>query len=218
VGRGAGALLAVTFAAGALRAQEVRTPERPVPPRLTVELRRGAEGDVAPPIVRAEDLLRDGTFLGALHDGFPVAFHFRLSLWRDATLFDRLEREASWEAVVRLDPLTNEYDLLRTGGTVEHFTDLAAVTRALATPFTVDLVPAGDARRRYYYLASLDIESLSLSELEEVEAWLRGDLGRALTERGDVGNALSRGARRLLIRFSGLPRRHIEARTPAFAP
>ena len=52
---------------------------------------------------------------------------------------------------------------------------------------------------------------------EEVERWLRGDFGRAIARRGDVGNALSRGARRLLIQFSGLPRRRLETRTATFA-
>jgi len=219
VRRGAGALLAVTVAAGALRAQEVRSPERPVAPRLAVELRRGEDGAVASPLVRAADLLGDGVFESALRNGFPVGFHFRLNLWKDGALFDHHQREVVWDAAVRLDPLTGEYVLLRTGGSVEHFTELANVERALETPFTVDLLPpAGDAGSRFYYVATLDVESLSLSELEEVEAWLRGDLGRAITRRGDVGNALSRGARRLLIRFSGLPRRRLEVRTVTFTP
>lgn len=205
-------------AAGAIRAQEVRTPERPASPRLSVELRRGDDGSLEAPLVRATDVLGDGVFAGALRDGFPVALHFRLGLWRDAALFDRFQREVSWEAVVRLDPLTNEYDLLRTGGTVEHFATFAALERALATPFTVDVLPPAGSGDRFYMVATLDIASLSLSELEEVERWLKGDLGRAITERGDVGNALSRGARRLLIRFSGLPRRRLEARTETFTP
>jgi hypothetical protein len=189
-----------------------------VPPRLFVQVRHAAGGTLEGAEVRAADLLRDGVFSGALRDGFPVAFHFRLGLWRDAMLFDRLQHEVTWDAVVRLDPLTGEYDLLRTGGSVEHFTDRDGVERALATPFAVDLLPPDSSDSRFYYVATLDIESLSLSELDEVERWLRGDLGRAITERGDVGNALSRGARRLLIRFSGLPRRRLESRTSAFSP
>jgi hypothetical protein len=218
VRRGAGLLLALTCAAGAARAQEVRSSEQRVAPRLAVELRRGEDGALAPPLVRAADLLGDGVFESALRNGFPVGFHFRLNLWKDGTLFDHHQGEVAWDAAVRLDPLTGEYDLLRSGGTVEHFTEIARVERALETPFTVDLLPpAGSSGDRFYYVATLDIESLSLSELEEVERWLRGDLGRAIARRGDVGNALSRGARRLLIQFSGLPRRHIETRTATFA-
>lgn len=204
-------------AAGDLaRAQEVRQVEHPEPPELRVSLTRGAGGELPPPVVRADRLFADGVFDAALHNGFPVRFHFRLELWKDQKLFDKLAREVAWDALVRLDPLTNEYQLVRTGGSEEHFTTIEAVARALATPFTVDLLPEGRQEGRYYYLAMLEIESLSLSELEEVERWLRGDLGRAISPQGNVGDALSRGARRLLIRLSGLPRRRLEARTESF--
>jgi hypothetical protein len=219
VPRAARLLLAALLATGgAVRAQEVRQPERPVAPRLTITLTRGAGDVLAAAVVRAEHLMDDGVFDAALHDGFPVRYHFRLELWRDARLFDRLERDVAWEAVTRLDPLTNVYQLIRTGGTVENFGSVEALARGLATPFTVDLVPRGNPGRRYYYVATLEVESLSLSELEEVERWLRGDFGRAISRRGDVGDALARGARRLLIRFSGLPRERIEARTERFTP
>jgi hypothetical protein len=159
----------------------------------------------------------DGVFDAALHNGFPVRYHFRLELWRDRGLLDKLERDVAWDALARLDPLTGEYSLIRSGGTEETFTTVEAMGQALSTAFTVGLLPEASSRgHRYYYVASLEIESLSLSELEEVERWLRGDLGRAISRRGDVGDALGRGARRLLIRFSGLPRRKLEARTDTF--
>ncbi|HWO89026.1 MAG TPA: hypothetical protein VNL98_07740 [Gemmatimonadales bacterium] len=167
--------------------------------------------------MRASDLL-DANFEAALRNGFAVHYHFRLELWRDARLIDRQVGTVAWDAVARLDPIGNVYELLRSGGSVEEHPDTAALARALATPFTVDLLPRAGSTGRHYYVATLEIESLSLSELDEVEQWLRGDLGRALRERGDFGNALSRGARRLLIRLSGLPRRTVEARSGRFEP
>jgi hypothetical protein len=193
-------------------------PRAPRPePRLTIGLRDSA-GFPAPPLVRSEYLLDNAVFEVALNNGFPVRFSYRLELWRNRRIIDDLERDVAWDAVVRLDPLTNTYELLRTGGSEEHFTTLPAVSRALATPFTVDLLPPrpSGGRSRYYYVATLVIESLSLSELEEVERWLRGDFGPAIRERGDVGDALGRGARRLLIRFSGLPRKRLEVRSEEF--
>jgi hypothetical protein len=80
----------------------------------------------------------------------------------------------------------------------------------------VDLLPPPtEGRRRYYYAVTLEIASLSLTELEEVERWLRGELEPAVRGGGNIGDALGRGARRLLIRFSGLPRRRLEARSEA---
>ncbi len=210
-----GAVLVAAPAPGA-RAQDNTAPAR-VAPHLSITL--PDSGDSAGlPKVRAEHLLEDGVFDAALKNGFPVRYHFRLELWQEAFLFDHLEREAEWDALVRLDPLTGEYELIRTGGTVAHFTTLEAVSRALATPFAVELPEPGDrsARSRYYYIATLEIESLSEGELEEVERWLKGDIGPAISRKGDVGNALARGVRRLLIRFSGLPRRRLEVRSASF--
>lgn len=217
--RGAGLLLAATLlAAGRARAQEAQDTTRSSP-RFTIELRRDSSGTLRPPLVTARHLMADGAFEGALRNGFPVRFSFRLSLWRDATLFDRLIREAEWDAVLVLDPVASHYRLLRSGGAVETFNDLRALDAALATPFVVDLDAARTSRDdRFYYLATLTIESLSLSELEDVERWLKGDLGRAISSRGDVGNAFSRGARLALIRLSGLPRRVLNARTERFRP
>ncbi len=216
--RAAGLLLALLTSAGpAVHAQEVRERAPPVPPRLSVALARDSADGLQPPVVRAEHLLQDGVFDGALRNGFSVRFHFRLELWRKATLFDHLERDAEWDAVVRLDPLTGEFDLIRTGGDVEHYTAMNAVTRALARSFTVELLPpAAGADTRYYYVATLEIASLSQSELDEVERWLRGDVGPAISSRGGLAGALAVGARRLLIRLSGLPHRRLEARSATF--
>ena len=180
--------------------------------RLTVHVARSADGTWQAPVVRAQGALGGSAFASALRDGFPVALHFSLELRRSVRIFaDRLERDVQWDAVVVLDPLTNEYNLMRTGGTEEHFTSEAALERALATPFTVDLMPSHQGQQ--YYLATLNVESLSLSELEEAERWLKGDFAPAVSRNGQVGNSLGRGVRRLLIRLSGLPRRQLEARS-----
>ncbi len=212
-------LLLVLFlsAVGVAAAQETDQREPAVTPHLSLTLHRDSAGAVDSVVVRAEHLLEDGVFDGALRNGFPVRYHFGLELWRKATLFDRLRRDAEWDAVVRLDPLTGEYDLIRSpGGTVEHFTSVEAVSHALATRFSVELLPPPGRGARYYYVATLEITSLSLTELEEVERWLTGDVGPAIKSSGNIADALANGARRLLIRFSGLPRRRLEQRSPTF--
>ena len=208
--RGAGLLLAALVAAGAANAQE------PAGPRLTLDARRDSTGAPRAPIVQATGL-PGSVFLGALRNGYPVRFGYQLQLWRDGRLVDQFEREATWEAVVILDPLTETYELLRSGGAQpETFNDQQSLEAALSTPYAVDLQPSGRASgRTWYYIATLTMESLSVSELEEIQRWLRGDLGPSIGER-DVNNALSRGARLLMIRLSGLPRRQLEARSPGF--
>jgi hypothetical protein len=219
VRRGALAFLAASIlAAGAVRAQQAGELPR-ASPRLTIRLARDSSGRLQPPVVTAQHLMADGMFEGSLRNGFPVRFQFRLGAWRDAWPFDKAAGEISWDVLVILDPVTNTYQVLRSpDSTLTTLPDLRSLDSALAVPFTVDLVPRGRRNERYYFVADLDAESLSISELEEVERWLRGDLGRALTQRGDVGNAFSRGARLALIRLSGLPHRSLQAKTARFQP
>ena len=209
-------LLALLSVGPAVGAQEVRERAPPAAPSLTVRLSPVPEVALDTPVVRAEHLLDDRVFDGALRNGFPVHYHFRLELWRKAALFDHLASDAEWDNFVRLDALTGEYDLIRSTGTIEHFTQADAVSRALAVPFHVDLLPPPGSGTRYYYVATLEVESLSESELAEVERWLTGDVGPAISHTGNIGDALAQGFRRLLIRFSGLPRRRLEARSGVF--
>jgi len=167
-------------------------------------------------LVRTQFLMADGIFAGALRQGFPARFTMRVGLWRDGRFLDREERSATWENVVLLDPVLGVYQLVRSTGSVERFNTLARLEEALAIPVAVELTP-DQPDARYYLVASLEMATLSVSEVEEIERWLRGDLGRAVTERGDVGNALSRGARLALVRLSGLPSRRLETRTPTVA-
>ena len=198
-------------ASGALAAQS--PPGRSATPTVVIEPHRDSTGALGGCLVRAQHLMADGIFEGAMRNGFPVRFNFRVGLWRDGRFLDSEERSATWDMVTLLDPVTNEYALIRSGGAVETFADSSRLDDALAVPTAVILAPE-QLGARYYCQVALDMESLSVSEVQEVERWLRGDLGRALTARGDVGDALSRGARLVLVRLSGLPHRRLETRTP----
>ena len=78
----------------------------------------------------------------------------------------------------------------------------------------VTITPRG--RGRYYYLASLEMETLALTDLEELEGWLRGELSPAVGGQGSLLGAIGNGAKRLFIRVLGLPARRMEVRSPAF--
>ena len=216
--RGALLLLAAALATGRLPAQEAGTTTRPAPARLNIVVRRDSAGALLAPYVRAQNLLADGMFLGAVKNGFAVRFAYRLSLWRSATLFDHLVREATWEAVLVQNPVENRWELLQPQSPVRTFDDSTRLDSALAVAYTVDGLLPPERSGRYYYVATLEVESLTASELEDVQRWLRGDVERAITGRGDVSNALTRGARMLLIKLSGLPRRSFEARTAPQQP
>ena len=64
---------------------------------------------------------------------------------------------------------------------------------------------------RYYYNFALDIEALSVSDMDQLERWLRGVRG---STRGERGRARACGT--LMLRMLGGEKRHYERRSPTF--
>jgi hypothetical protein len=62
----------------------------------------------------------------------------------------------------------------------------------------------------------MEIETLSLSDLEELERWLQGELQPAVSGKRSVPGAVGQGAKRIMIRMLGLPTRRLEAKTEKF--
>ena len=69
---------------------------------------------------------------------------------------------------------------------------------------------------RYYYLGKVEVETLSLSDLEELQRWLRGDLAPAVAGDEEIGSAVGRGVGRVFVRILGLHARRFKVRTPKF--
>ena len=101
--------------------------------------------------------------------------------------------------------------LLRSNGTTARYATAEALGRALEIPYKVTLAPKGAGR--FYYLCRLEVSTLNDTDLREVERWLKGDVSPAVSGRGDLGDALVRGAQRVLVRIAGLPRLTLEARS-----
>jgi hypothetical protein len=178
-------------------------------PSLTVTLQNNT------PRVRSGGLLSDGKFVGLMRSGFPLRLHYRLELWRvRASWFDQFVREASWDAVARHDPLADDFVLIRQGGAVSRYATPEELAHALEIPYTVTLRPNGEGR--FYFLARLEVTTLNDTDLQELSRWLSGDVGPAVSGEGNLGEALARGAQRVLVRLAGLPRQRLEARSPTF--
>ena len=208
-----GAALAVLTATAALPAQ------RGV--RLDVEVPTGSALMTDGPLVRVRGVLADRELRDLLRNGFPAQLHFRVELWSVGGWFNDLERQADWDVIVRYDPLEQTYRVARVVGeqvqTLGSFRDVAAADSTLALPFRPPItVPS--ARQRYYYDVKLDVEILSLNDLDEVEQWLRGEARPAVRDPRHAGTALTRGVRTLLVRLLGGERRHYEERTRTFRP
>ncbi|HEX6316419.1 MAG TPA: hypothetical protein VFZ73_16225, partial [Gemmatimonadaceae bacterium] len=71
-------------------------------------------------------------------------------------------------------------------------------------------------RARQYYIGMVDVESMSLTDLDEVERWLRGELQPAVRGDRNPGTALGRGIRKMFVRLLGAERRNLQARSRTF--
>jgi len=169
--------------------------------------------DRARAVLRVGTVLNDEALEEATRSGLPIRVRIRVELWRDGFI-DALEATETWTTVLLYEPLERQYVLRPASGSARRFTDYASARAAVESEYPLGVAPRRPGR--YYYTATLEIETLSLSDLEELERWLQGELGPAVSGRRSVGGAVGEGAKRLLIRLLGLPSRRVEARSERF--
>jgi hypothetical protein len=194
-------------------------------PRLAIGLATsGSDSDAAVvvrPNVAAIDVIANGQVRDLLRNGFPARLRFHVELWRKGGLFDALEGSTEWQVIARYDPLSHRYRaarIINNGVTVLGDVDRApSLDSTIALPFAAPLVPR-TRRDHYYYTGTLDVEMISLSDLDEVERWLRGELSPAVRGQRNPGGVIGRGLRSAFLNLIGAERRHYEARSKIFKP
>ena len=165
-------------------------------------------------VLRVRDILADDELEEAVRSGLPLRMRFLVELWRDA-FFDELVATEQWTTVLTYDALSKQYVVrARADARARVFADFATARAAIDTAYAAALRP--QRRGRYYYTGALDIETLSLSDLEELERWLKGELQPAVSGNRSIPGAIGQGARRLFIRVLSLPERRLEARSERF--
>jgi hypothetical protein len=207
--RTAAGVLLVAFQAGAQKPQvQIILPER-------------SELATEPPLVRSAALLTDGGMRNLLVNGFPARLHYRMERWAKGGWFDDIKATSEWDVVVKYDALSKRYHVFRAVknraqelGSYDNINDAEGMVDA---PFKAPIAPAKRGQRSYYNLV-LDIETLSLTELDEVEQWLRGELKPAVRGKKNPGTAVSRCVRTLVVRLLGGEKLRYEARSGTFRP
>lgn len=205
--------LAVLTAAAALPASMTADTTRALQERALTIVVDAAGGHR--PVIRIGPVLADAELERAATSGLPLRVRVRVELWKDR-LFDQLVDTTSWSSVIVHEPIGEQFfvrSLPATRG-ARRASSFASARQAVESEYLLSMRPPGEGR--YYYTVSLQIETLSLSDLEELERWLQGELQPAVSGQRSVPGAIGQGAKRLMLRILDLPERRYEARTGRF--
>lgn len=174
------------------------------------------------PAIRSAQLLTDSRVEDLLRNGFPARVHYTLERWEiSRRWFDDLQETFAWEAIVRYDPLRSRFHVFiardEQVASLGDYATIASADSALGEPRRVPIRPPPAGRRAYYALR-VEVEMVSVNDLQELERWLRGELRPAVRGRRNPGTALERGAGTLLVKLLGGEKRRYTARTGRFVP
>jgi hypothetical protein len=170
-------------------------------------------------MVRALNVISDSATHDLLRSGFPTSLYFRVELWSSGGLFNSLISASEWAVIVRYDALARHYRLLRVDGervsSIGQFSSFADAVAAVERPMRAP-IRARQQRDRQYYTVSLDVETLSANDLDELLRWFRGELQPAVRGERNPGTALGRLLRRMAVRLLGAERRNLQIRSITF--
>jgi hypothetical protein len=175
----------------------------------------------AGPLVTTTGVLRDRDLQSTIQSGFAARLEYTVELWGQRQWNDPLIDDAGWTVIVEFSPLSKQYVIrMDTAGgrsVSGPYATLDEVEAALAKPMQAP-IRAPDVPRRMYYTVTLDIQPISWNELDELEAWLRGDVRPATRGQTNPVNAVVGLFRRLTLRVLGGGRTRYRESSQTFVP
>ena len=188
----------------------------------TLEIRLPAADQLATvgPLVLATNMLASPHFREPLAAGFTARFHFLVTLWSKGRLANAIERRAEYDVLVEYHVAEKKYEVLqlvddRPPFSLGKFDRVEDAERAVARPTRV-AITAFPSKKEFYYRATLDVQILGASDLDEVNRWLKGEVEPAIHGERNPGTALTRSIRMLASRLLGGDSREFEAETQGF--
>ncbi|MEO6331832.1 MAG: hypothetical protein ABIV11_06265 [Gemmatimonadaceae bacterium] len=189
-------------------------------PEIKVRLPAPAARATESPFTKTAGLLR-APMSDLMRSGFPARIRYKIERWAVGGWADDLRATREWNVIVRHDQLAGVFKVVRVfRGSATALGESATITGADSLVARLTRTPMPPPRRgeRSYYTLSIELEMLSLSDLDELENWLRGEFRPAVRGERNPGTALTRGVRTLIVRLLGGEKRRYEARSPIFTP
>ncbi len=189
-------------------------------PEIEVRLPAPAARATESPFTKTAGLLR-APMSDLMRSGFPARIRYKIERWAVGGWADDLRATREWNVIVRHDQLAGVFKVVRVfRGSATALGESATIAGADSLVARLTRTPMPPPRRgeRSYYTLSIELEMLSLSDLDELENWLRGEFRPAVRGERNPGTALTRGVRTLIVRLLGGEKRRYEARSPIFTP
>lgn len=189
-------------------------------PQIEIRLPAAEARATESPFTRSVGLLR-APMSDLIRSGFPARIHYKIERWAAGGFADDLRATREWNVIVRYDQLAGVFNVVRVfRGTATQLGQAPAIGGADSIVARLTRTPIPPPRRgeRSYYTLAIELEMLSLTDLDELEHWLRGEFRPAVRGERNPGTALTRGIRTLVVRLLGGEKRRYEARSPTFTP
>jgi hypothetical protein len=152
--------------------------------------------------------------------GVPISFDYKLELWRSrAGWLDKLVDNVGTVYRLRYDTWDKEYTIISEQSrlTVEYILEEVREASDLVKSSGRLRMSIDDESGDYYIVGKLAIKTMSLSNLKEVESWLKGEISGAKKPKiRDTPDKFSEFLFNTALKVSGLKNISEEARSPFF--
>ncbi len=170
-----------------------------------------------PPLIAVRNVLTEKDYDELLRNGFPVRMHIRAEIWTVGRYFDDIRGRAEWDVILQYNVVEKSYEVARLVGdramalgSYVRFADARAASELAYLP----ALPTPKRGQKGYVLVQADVQALEVTDLDELERWLRGEARPAVRGKRSPASALTRGVRTLASRILGAEVRQLEARSP----
>jgi hypothetical protein len=191
--------------------------------KVSLELTLPASAALAtePPSIRTIGVVTASHTAELIKNGFPARLHYKLERWAAGTFVNSVKATTEWEVIVEFDALNKLYRVVRATSdnatVLGEFPELRDADALVAEPYR-PLISLPAVGQKSYYVLSLDVQAMSLTDLDEVRRWLRGELRPAVHGERNPGTAVTSGLRTLFVRILGGERIQYQASTGVFRP